>query len=259
VRNAIASILVVLSLGHSGAAFGWGVEGHEVVALIAGPLLAPDARQRVDALLALEPGSTLASISTWADQSRDRSTAGWHYVNMPRDSACIYLPARDCPNGNCVVGALTTQVRRLSTTTGAEQLEALKYVVHFVADIHQPLHAGFADDKGGNTYQLQAFGRGTNLHAAWDTLLVRKLDPDSGSLAAALSARAAPSSDLSFAPALWAGESCQIASRPDFYPPRKLPDDYLVTFGPIVMDRLQLAGLRLAAILNLTLGSAGTK
>jgi hypothetical protein len=259
VRSAIVSLLAGLALGHAASAFAWGVEGHEVVARIASSLLTPDVRKRVDTLLAQEPGATLASISTWADQSRDPSTARWHYVNMPRDADCAYLAARDCPGGNCVVGALTAQVQRLSVTTGADQLEALKYVVHFVADIHQPLHAGFADDRGGNTYQLQAFGKGTNLHAVWDTALVHNLDPDAGSLANSLSARPMPSASLAFAPAVWAGESCQIASRPDFYPGRRLTEAYLGTFDPVVMDRLQLAGLRLAAILNAALRSGVTK
>lgn len=252
-RVAVAILGFALGL-HPPVVLAWGAGGHEAVAIVADQALLPSARQRLNAILALEPGATLVSISNWADQSRNRSTAAWHFANLPRGADCVYVPARDCPGGQCVVAALTTQTHRLATATGAEQLEALKYVVHFVGDIHQPLHAGFADDKGGNTYQLQAFGRGTNLHRLWDTDLLRDISPNSASLARVLAGRPAPAGALAFAPEQWAAESCRIASRPDFYPSRRLTDDYLRVFQPIAMDRVALAGLRLAATLNQVLG-----
>ena len=123
--------------------------------------------------------------------------------------------------------------------------------MHFVGDVHQPLHAGFGDDRGGNTYQLQAFRRGTNLHAVWDSALIRDIDPSAQSLASKLIAKALVSPVPNFAPAQWASESCKIVSRPDFYPARTLSAEYLTTFEPIVERRLYAAGLRLAATLNL--------
>jgi hypothetical protein len=256
-RPAGMVLLALAGLFATPSAAGWGTEGHEVIALVAERLLTPEARKRVDAILALEPGATLASVSNWADQTRDRSTAAWHYVNLPRDSNCVYVAQRDCPNGNCVVGALTAQVKRLGSSRGQDQLEALKYVVHLVGDLHQPLHAGYADDRGGNTYQLQAFGRGTNLHALWDTALVRDIDPSSSSLAATLISRSPSTARLSFAPDQWATESCRIVSRPGFYPEsHKLNAGYVQAFEPIAMDRLYLAGARLAATLNSALGAS---
>jgi len=236
----------------------WGTEGHRIVAAIAENLLEASAKARVDALLATEPGATLSSISTWADETRDRSTAAWHYVNMPRGSVCIYDRTRDCPDGRCVVEALNTQISRLNATSQAEQLEALKYVVHLVADVHQPLHAGFADDRGGNTYQLQAFGRGTNLHAVWDSQMLRSVDAQSMVTAGSLSARNMPAGAGTSIPAEWAKESCLLASRADFYPSRQLDDEYLRTFRPIARERLYAAGMRLAAVLNAAFGADRT-
>ena len=247
----LTALCVALTFGAS-PAFAWGAEGHEAVAIVAYRALTPIARQRVDALLALEPGATLASVSSWADQSRDRSTAAWHYVNMPRGSDCVYQAARDCRDGQCVVEALNAQAQKLAATSGAEQLQALKYVVHFIGDVHQPLHAGFADDKGANTYQLQAFGRGTNLHALWDSGMVGDIAPGSASLARLVGSLPAPTLPLGFDPAAWAGESCRIASRPDFYPGRRLDSAYVETFEPLLQQRLLLAGLRLASLLNRT-------
>ena len=118
--------------------------------------------------------ASLASISTCADDNRTPVTAPWHYVNLPRDGTCRYEAERDCVSESCVVAAIERQAAVLASSASDEaRLSALKYVVHFVADVHQPLHAGFADDRGGNTYQLQAFGRGTNLHAVWDTALIQ--------------------------------------------------------------------------------------
>ncbi len=247
----LATMLAGCAMLLSASAHGFGAEGHAVVALLADPLLSPATRVRVDAILALEPGATLASVASWADQSRDRTTYAWHYVNMPRDSDCEYVAVRDCPGDDCVVGALDKQLHRLETTTGSEQLEALKYVVHFVGDLHQPLHAGYADDKGGNTYQLQAFGQGTNLHSLWDSGMLRSIDPGAESVAATLRARPAPPGSVAFAPAQWAKESCLIVHRADFYPAdRTLGNDYVATFGTVLMDRLSIAGIRLAATLD---------
>lgn len=151
----------------------WGSAGHQIVATLAERQLTPQAKFEVQRLLAIEPGSTLASVSNWTDERRSPATAAWHYVNMPRDSSCQYDVTRDCPDGQCVAGAIKRQRRVLaSSAPDLDRLKALKYLVHFVADVDQPLHAGFADDKGGNRYHLQAFGRGTNLHALRDSGLI---------------------------------------------------------------------------------------
>jgi hypothetical protein len=136
-------------------AHAWGVEGHQVIATLAEQQLTAAARQEVARLLALEPGETLASVSTWADEHRNPQTAAWHYVNFPRGD-CHYVAARDCPDGSCVVEALNRQIEVLGSSASDEvRLKALKYVVHFVGDVHQPLHAGYKDDRGGSAGRRQ--------------------------------------------------------------------------------------------------------
>ena len=129
------------------------------------------------------------------DENRSRQTAAWHYVNLPQGD-CDYVKARDCRDGAWVVEALTAQASILkSNAPDAERPTALKYVVHLVGDVHQPLHAGYASDKGGNTYQVQAFDEGMNLHALWDSGLLNNCSGGpaafKGDLAANLSGRAA--------------------------------------------------------------------
>lgn len=119
-----------------------------------------------------------------------------------------------------------------------------------VGDVYKQLHAGYLDDKGGNTYQLQAFMRGSNLHALWDTGLIRNLNEEAASMTTRLLASALPaqSSDLSVVHA--AAESCRIVNTPGFYPERKVGLDYIEGFTTTMERRLAMAGARLAGMLN---------
>jgi len=105
----------------------WGSEGHRLIAEIAETQLTAAAKAEVDRLLALEPGSTLTSISTWADETRSRSTSAWHFVNFPRVAGCHYEVERSCLARSCVVGAIGRQVAVLtSDAPDEERLRALK-------------------------------------------------------------------------------------------------------------------------------------
>jgi hypothetical protein len=233
-----------------GSAWAWGSEGHQVVALIAEKQLTPNARAEVNRLLALEPGETLASISSWADEHRSPQTGPWHYVNFPKGD-CNYQPERDCPDGHCVVAAIEKFTSVLESSASDEKrLNALKYLVHFVGDVHQPLHAGYGEDRGGNTYQLQAFMRGTNLHAVWDSGLIKSLDIDALALTAELLATPQAKTTSAWTPALAAEESCRIVSTEGFYPGRLVDAPYIRRFVPVMKDRLAVAGARLGYLLN---------
>jgi hypothetical protein len=188
--------------------------GHRIVATVAEHQLTPRARAEVDRLLALEPGATLASVSTWADEHRTRQTVRWHFVNFPREARCRYDAARDCRGGRCVVAAIERERKALlSSAPDDERLEALKYLVHFVADVHQPLHAGYADDRGGNRVQLQAYGKGAKLHALWDTGLIEHWPGGPVSLLNQLEASPRPAQEAGL-PQQWAEESCRVVATP---------------------------------------------
>lgn len=231
-------------------ALAWGSTGHQVIASLAERQLTPAAQAQVQALLAQEPGSTLASISTWADERRNPTTARWHFLNFPRDS-CTYDKARDCPDGNCIVEAIDRQLEVLrSNAPSPQRLLALKYLVHLVGDLHQPLHLGYLDDKGGNNYQIQAFKRGSNLHSLWDSGLIKYVSDDPEVWVTRLSSKPLPESADLVDPVRIAEESCQIVASPGFYPERKVDAAYVERFTPVVEQRLNLAGARLAAVLN---------
>jgi len=254
----LAGFFALLLEGTPNTARAWGTQGHQVVANLAQMQLSAKAKREVDRLLALEPGETLASISTWADEHRSPATAAWHYVNFPKNS-CTYSAERDCPDGQCVVAAIDRQ-RDILASTGADEvrLRALKYLVHLVADIHQPLHAGYGEDRGGNSYQLQAFMRGTNLHAFWDSGLIRAPNQDTEVMTARLASGNASTSrreelkhtGRAFSAAKAAEESCLIVAQPGFYPGRLVDQAYIQRFRPIMEQRLQQAGAGLAAAIN---------
>src|SRR5690606_17278990 len=153
--------------------------GHRLVARLAEYQLTGEARTEVHRLLAVERHRGLADIATWADELREhdpdlgRRSAKWHYVNIGEHD-CRYEAQLACRNGDCIVEAIRAQTAILADRArpDAERLQALKFVVHFVGDVHQPMHAGYARDRGGNTIQINYRDRGSNLHALWDSTLL---------------------------------------------------------------------------------------
>ena len=247
----------------------WGPLGHSVVAELAQRHLSPTAEAEVERLLAPDHTRSLADIASWPDQIQDdpaqaalwKQTRGLHYIDFIHGD-CNYVPPRDCRNGVCVVAGLQHYVDVLGDRSqpDAARLEALKFVVHFVGDIHQPLHAGSRNDKGGNTYQVQFEGKGTNLHRVWDSGMLKTRGLDAQAYAQTLDAQGPLTLPMPIAPldnpyAQWAEESCSITATPGFYPAdHKIDQTYVAAELPVAELRLREAGRRLAEVLNLTLG-----
>jgi len=254
----IAALLMLLA-GPVGA---WGPQGHRLVAALAWSGLTPQARAEVMVLLAGEPDPTLPGIANWADQLRaedpdlGKRSAAWHYVNIGEEG-CRYDAARDCPGGNCVVDAIDRQLAILADHAQplAARRQALKFVVHFVGDVHQPMHAGYGHDKGGNTVQVNLDGDGSNLHRLWDSGLLNTADLDDAAYLRHLqSLPPVPASSVA-GPADWAEASCAIAMQPGLYPPRaKIGDAYVQRWRPVAEAQLRRGGAQLAALLNEALG-----
>ena len=253
----ISAWALCLALGAFAAmsAQAWGPVGHRVVAELAYGQLSPAARKQVDSLLAQESGATLGSIASWADETRTQATYAWHYVNFSRGQ-CEYVPARECPDGQCVVAQIDRQLAVLASNAEPQaRLAALKYLVHFVGDIHQPLHGSFGDDRGGNSYQLQVDGQGSNLHAWWDSGMIHRHGLDAAQLVDELRKEGPIRHDQQAGPRDWAVEDCRIISSPGFYPEHKLEAArYQRNWWPTLDIRLRTGGARLAAALNQTLG-----
>lgn len=159
-------------------ALAWGDRGHSIVAELAERRLEPVVRQKIEALLG--PGISMASIASWADAVRllRPETSNWHFVDIPV-GATAYVPAEHCkpsPKGDCVVAALGRLRDALVDTNQSQTIrrEALMFIVHFIGDLHQPLHAAERNnDEGGNKVRVIWLDRDhlpvvSNLHRYWD-------------------------------------------------------------------------------------------
>lgn len=204
-RSALTLIAALSLLASS--AFGWGCQGHQIVALIARAHLTPAASAAVDRLLrenpidaALfrfckdRPEDSMADAATWADDERsvDKSTETWHYIDIPLAVNTGSIPEREamkwCPpltagGAGCIVSALDEQwaILRDASHPAAARAQALRYIIHFAGDVAQPLHAEDNHDQGGNCTSIAFFAeeKPRNLHAIWDTqLIARSLDAD---------------------------------------------------------------------------------
>jgi hypothetical protein len=223
--------------------------------------LTPAAAARVQATLA--QGETIASMASWADQVRPerKETEPWHFIDIPISSTGLDMQ-RDCPKEGCVIRKIEEFRKqwRNETLPAAERREALLFLVHFVGDMHQPLHCANNNDKGGNDVTIEFRGMRTNLHSLWDTSLLNRLPPED-QLFADMERAITPAEQAEWsrgAVEMWAEESFEAARRvvygglPDAEP-GAVPDlgaSYERTAGPVIRRQLEKAAVRLAAILN---------
>jgi nuclease S1 len=263
------ALAAILLLALSGRVLAWGYEGHRITAEIAEQFLEPETSRQVRELLALDNATTLAEVSTWADQIRPQrpQTAPWHFVDIPIHPPAGtpegYDPARDCPRRDCVVAKIGEMAVILKDKTAPprERLEALKFLVHLVADIHQPLDAADDGDHGGNDIHVEFMGRPTNLHAVWDSgILAAAGISDERAYALALARSITPALAQLWrggTAADWANDSYLIASRMIYsgwpHAPGELPASYEQAAIHVVNVQLGKAGVRLAAVLNAAL------
>jgi len=244
----------------------WGGDGHRIVGTIASSDLTPAAAAAMRELLGDE---TLADACCWADEVRSDRTYDWlkplHYINVPLGATALDM-SRDGAKGEQVVDAIARFRKVLADPSQPKEKrrEALRLVLHFVGDIHQPLHVSYAVDLGGNRLSVVSFGAKSNMHRVWDTDLIRRKLKDTKGGWATLSADLRQSiTDQQretwravTEPRAWADESLSITRRLYREPPdakEGVNDAYWQAWMPVVNERLQMAGVRLAAVLNAAL------
>jgi nuclease S1 len=262
VAFAIAALPAVL---HATASYAWGYQGHQIVAAIAAHELTAKARANVTELLGGDAEAEMIIASTWADEIRPsrHETGPWHYVNIPISSNG-YDATRNCPDNNCVIAQIKADKDRIADPhlLPAVRREALRFLIHFVGDVHQPLHAANNDDRGGNMAHVIIDGECTNLHAVWDTNVVNALGSDTQSLARQLEGQTSATDIKQWQTgdaADWANESFNIAKSHIYAgihgtgstdAPIVLPAGYAEQNKSIAAQRLERAGARLAYLIN---------
>jgi hypothetical protein len=291
VATAFAAACLVLNSGLHGSAHAWGDEGHEIIALIAAHYLEPAVRAKVDAILAadethLTPDTQIDQEATWADKWRDSDrnttkvrynrTRQWHYVDQELDgpdlqTACFgrpplpeTTPASRGPEADCIVDKIDEFTAELKNplTSKQEQRLALQFLLHFVGDLHQPLHAGDDHDRGGNLKRVSAPGIASdNLHHYWDTEFVARLGSSATSVAQQLIANISDAERVQWArgtAADWARESFIVAKSQAYgmLPAADSSRHYLLSTAyvsdatTVTRQQLSRAGVRLAFVLN---------
>ena len=244
--------------------FGWGEEGHSLIARIAWVQLTPAVQARVSEILG--PNVTIQSIASWADnvRSQRRETAPWHYIDIPIDKPHLDM-ARDCPKADCVIAKIEDfqKVLKDPATAPVQRREALMFLVHFVGDMQQPLHCSDNNDQGGNkvivTFGDRPAGRPYNLHSLWDSGLLGKM-PKEDDLFAVYSKESQKHAKKWAKGTIedWAEQNHRVAQKitygklPKVAPglPEPIDAAYEKQADAVIQLQIEKAGARLARVLN---------
>lgn len=266
-------VVVLTCTAVSTSAFAWGATGHRVVASLGERNVSAKTRAALKQLL--PAGSTLADVAMFADKVKAQrpTTKPWHFVDIPKAQAA-YDPAKDCKENACVAAQVVRHATILKNMNASkkDRLEALKFLVHLVGDLHQPLHAADDKDRGGNDKKVSmdkleaiTIRPAGNLHAVWDDDVIEANDLPEGAYLNELSALTAEEKKALRACTVedWVNQTHQVGKiayeglpKPDSKKIYHLDDDYFEAAMPAADLQLQRAGLRLARLLDESLGGA---
>tara|TARA_R110000751_G_scaffold170694_1_gene277312 strand:- start:306 stop:1082 length:777 start_codon:yes stop_codon:yes gene_type:complete len=253
-RNTFLSLLLLVLSTVIVKADDWGSKGHRATAAIATNYLNKKTQRELEKLLGEE---TLVVISTYADEIKSyeayRKYGSWHYVNIA--PGLSYAEAEHNKYGDIVMGIEKCKdVLSSKTTSKSDKVFYLKLLVHFIGDLHQPLHLGHAEDKGGNDFQVRWFNDGTNLHSLWDTKMLESYGMSYSEIAENFGSVSKDQyKELTKGSVLdWVTEGQTLAEM--VYDSaeigEKLSYRYQADHIGIVQEQLQKGGVRLAAVLN---------
>lgn len=278
----LIALVMLIAMARAASPQAWGAQGHRLVGLIAADRLTPVARDNVRWLL---DGQSLADVASWADTITidQQQTSYWHYLNIPA-AARGYERDRDCPRQpgiaagsrgdrwrDCAVDRIAYWEERLADQKldRADRATALKFIVHFIGDLHQPFHA-LGVGRGGNDVEVRLFGESNcarddapkpspcNLHSVWDSRLIGRRNIDDREYAAALRKLIVDKrwgNTAAGTPAQWAEQSWRLAKEALVTPGTNIDDGYYRRHITVIDERMALAGVRLAAVLNRVLVS----
>lgn len=253
-------MMVFAGLLYSAEAYSWGVTGHRTVAEIAQRHLSKKAKRNIKKIIGSQK---LANLANWADNVKSdttnvyKETEVWHYVNVK--SGLNYnefeSSIKALTNANLYSQILKEEaVLKNKASSKEEKIFALKFLIHLVGDLHQPLHVGHAEDLGGNQIQLSFFRENTNLHTLWDSKLVdfQKYSYSEYAGVLDIKSNAEVLKDQSGTLESWLFESYTKASKlyTQTKPNTNYSYDYNYKFSPLLDEQLYLGGVRLAKILN---------
>lgn len=277
-KTLIKPILLIMLYATSHQALAWGSTGHRVVGLLAERHMDPAALKKARAIL---DGHDLAFVSTWPDELRSGAktyeyTFNWHYTTWQDEDDSFHAGLESGDTG-FLMSQVEKQIAVLKNPAAskADKAFALKFTVHLIGDVHQPLHVGTSGDRGGNACRVTWHGKPSNLHTVWDSDMIEKTNLSYTELADFASQGRSQNQTRQWQSGTvrqWSEESKKLRSR--IYPPEvvapiapvtyltyckgkvepeampKLGYDYSYEYDPVVRERLYQAGVRLAKVLN---------
>lgn len=255
----IMLICLLQSVGNEVSA--WSTPGHNAIGVLAIERLQDDTRSRLEAIAgALDPAA-LSTACNWPDVIREEAAWEWskpqHYINIPHGES-NYSQSRDCPDGLCATEAIKRYAVELAKAANDNEQgwQAFAWLCHLVADLHQPMHAGFADDRGGNDYALIVDDETINLHYFWDRVLVDRNAGDWQDLLGHLQQAPAPDLQPGWQPSDvdgWTNESHALAVEWAYPPTDGISACWEQQAWKIAVERMNLAAARLALIIETVL------
>jgi hypothetical protein len=254
------TVIATIFMGRPLAA--WGPEGHRVVGLLAARQLTPDVKVELRGIVGSDDPVAMAELCNWPDAYRATDAGAWsalqHYINVP-PHAHSYERARDCVNGSCSAEAFKKYAGELgdSSIPGERRWQAWAWVCHLAGEIHQPLHNGYAHDRGGNDFEVVYRGREMNLHHFWDHALLSANYADWTQLTTDLAPLLNPGSASSWRPEQvdgWVVESHKIVKLYGYPDTPEITQEFAAERWLLARSQLALAATRLAAAVNTELG-----
>lgn len=250
----VISLFLISSSLVQAVGYEWGKTGHRTTGAIAEQYLSRKAKKEINKLL---NGQSLALVSTYADEIKSdqkyKPFGPWHYVNVPFDKT--YDTHAKSDRGDILQG-ITKCIEVIKNENSSKEEKAfyLKMLVHFIGDLHQPLHTGIGKDKGGNDFQVQWFRDGTNLHRVWDTQMIEHYNMSYSELATTMPRLSKKQVELlkQGTPRDWMEDSRTLVK--DIYKHTKVGEKlgykYMYQYFNPLRSQLQKGGIRLAGLLN---------
>ena len=257
-RSLVTTAIVGMLLCTSTHAIAWSKDGHSAIGVLAMKQLQADAYTKLESVIGSLDDQAMIEACNWPDDVRETEEWDWsapqHYINIPRGKT-QYSKPRDCADGLCATEAVKTYAAQLfdEQLDKEKRRQAFAWLCHVTGDLHQPLHAGFADDRGGNNYDVIFNGEEMNLHSFWDFELVNEHAGGWHALVNLLSSTPTTPADSNWSAEMvdqWTADSHQLATDYAYPTHRVIGQPFALRSWVLAQQQVGLAASRLALIIN---------
>jgi hypothetical protein len=244
--------------GYSNDTLAWSADGHTSIGILAISQLQTESRHELENIIGPLDEQAMAKACNWPDEIRETEEWDWsarlHYINIPRGDF-VYLESRDCPDQQCATQAIKRYATELANRESPmeQRWQAFAWLCHLVGDLHQPLHAGFEDDRGGNNFDIIFKGEQMNLHGFWDFELINQHAGSWQNLVRLLSTSPVSRATSNWSPEMvndWTNESHKLAKQAVYPAIRNIDETYVQKSWELTQKQISSAVSRLALIIN---------